>query len=319
MTAAARSWIVHLLREGVLELVLLATCAILAFATPEFLTVENLLNVLRSVSEIGIIAFGMTMVIIAGEIDLSVGSSVAFAGCLTAWLVSLGAPTPLAIAGSLASGAVIGAGIGLLRARFNVPSFITSLALLTALRGAALKMTGGFPLAPFPSWFSFLGSGYLIGIPFPAILLAVSFVAALFLMEHTVFGRSVYAVGGNPEAARLSGLDVTRVRVTVLAITGLLAAWSGVMLASRLASANPTVAVGWELDVIAAVIVGGTSLSGGSGRVWGTLVGVVFIGVMVNGMRLLDVHEDGQLIARGAVVLFAVFLSRLQAGGEGRS
>ena len=298
--------------QGILEVLLLAACIVLAFVSPDFLTVENLLNVLRSISEIGIIAFGMTMVIIAGEIDLSVGSSVAFAGCLTALLVAKGVPVPVAIAAALACGATIGGTIGLFRSRFGVPSFITSLALLTALRGAALKMTGGFSLTPFPPWYNFLGSGYVLGIPFPTILFALAFLAVLFLMSQTVFGRSVYAVGGNAEAARLSGINVSLIRVLVLSITGLLAAWSGVMLSARILSGNPTVAAGWELDVISAVIVGGTSLGGGSGRVWGTLVGVLFIGVIVNGMRLLDVHEDGQLIARGVIVALAVLLSRLQ-------
>ena len=302
----------RILRKGILEAILLVTCALLSFATPDFLTMENLSNILRSISEIGVIAFGMTMVIIAGEIDLSVGSSVAFAGCLTAWLVGKGAPVPAALALALFCGAACGALIGLFRTRFGVPSFITSLALLTALRGAALKITGGFSLTPFPAWYSFLGSGYVLGIPFPGVLFALTFLVVLFLMDHTVFGRAVYAVGGNAEAARLSGISVPRVRVLVLAFTGLLAAWSGVMLSARILSGNPTVAVGWELDVIAAVIVGGTSLSGGSGRVWGTLVGVVFIGVIINGMRLLDVHEDGQLIVRGIIVALAVLLSRLQ-------
>lgn len=301
------------LSKGMLEVLLVVACAVLAVAAPGFWSLENLMGVLRSVSEIGIIAFGMTMVIIAGEIDLSVGSAAAFSGCLVAWLVSRGVPVPIAIALALGVGALSGATIGLLRTRFAVPSFITSLALLTALRGGALQLTRGFPLAPFPEWYGFLGSGYVLGVPFPAILLAIAFLAALFLMDHTVFGRSVYAVGGNAEAARLSGIEIGRVRILALAITGALAAWSGVMLSARMLSGNPTVAVGWELDVIAAVIVGGTSLSGGTGRVWGTLIGVLFIGVIVNGMRLLDVHEDGQLIARGALVLFAVLLSRLQS------
>ena len=301
-----------LLARGILEALLVAISAVLAIVSPEFLTVENLLNVLRSVSEIGIIAFGMTMVIVAGEIDLSVGSSVAFSSCLAARLVAAGAPAALAILAALASGAAVGALIGVFRTRFGVPSFITSLALLTALRGAALEITGGFSLTPFPSWYSFLGSGYLLGVPFPAIMLALTFAAVSFLMSYTTFGRSVYAVGANAEAARLSGIAVSRVRISVLAVTGLLAAASGITLSARIVSGNPTVAAGWELDVIAAVIVGGTSLQGGSGRVWGTLVGVLFIGVIVNGMRLLDVREDGQLIARGVIVALAVLLSRVQ-------
>lgn len=301
-------------RSAILEVLLVAACVVLAIAAPEFATLENAGNILRSVAEIGVIAFGMTMVIIAGEIDLSAGSTVAFAGCLTAWLVAAGAPLPVAMAAALGAGALSGATIGALRTRFAVPSFITSLALLTILRGVSLKLSGGFPMTPFPAWFGTLGGGRLWGVPVSALIFAAVFLGVLIVMDHTVFGRMVYAVGGNAEAARLSGVPVARIKIAVLAITGCLAALSGLLLSSRLLSSTPTVAVGWELDVIAAVIVGGTSLSGGTGRVWGSLVGVLFIGVIVNGMRLLDVPEDGQLIARGAIVLFAVLLSRVQAG-----
>lgn len=300
--------------QGMLELVLLVVCIALAAAAEDFLTFANLLNVLRSVSEIGVIAFGMTLVIIAGEIDLSVGSAVAFSGCLAAYLVQVGTPTPLAIPAVLAIGFGIGCFTGLMRAKYDVPSFITSLALLTGLQGAAWKITGGFPLAPFPNWYGFIGSGYLLGVPVPAIIFAAVFAIVYFIAGYTSFGRAVYAVGGNAEAARLCGINVGGVKTMVLAITGLLAALSGIVLSSRMASGIPTAARGWELDVIAAVIVGGTSLTGGVGRVWGTLIGVVFIGVIVNGMRLLDVREDGQLIARGVIIVLAVLLSRLQQG-----
>ncbi len=307
-----RQRLTSLLLNSVLEIILLAVCIYLARRVPEFRSVENLMNVLRSISEIGVIAFGMTMVIIAGEIDLSVGSVVALAGCLTAWLVASHVWVWAAIALTLGVGFTCGASIGLMRTKYGVPSFITSLALLTALRGAALKITHGFPLTPFPEWFNFIGSGRLAGVPFPTIVLAVTFLTVYVILNHTPFGRSIYAVGGNAEAARLCGIAVGRVRVLSLAITGTLAALSGVLLSSRMMSGNPTVAAGWELDVIAAVIVGGTSLRGGSGSVWGTLVGVVFIGVIVNGMRLLDVHEDGQLIGRGVIIVLAVLLTRLR-------
>lgn len=300
------------LGQGILEIILLILCVVLTCLIPEFLSVQNLMNVLRSVSEIGVIAFGMTMVIVAGEIDLSVGSAVAFAGCLAAYLAHIGAPVPLAILLTLFVGFWIGSFTGLVRAKYGVPSFITSLALLTGLRGAALKITGGFSLTPFPQWYNFLGSGYVLGVPFPAIVFAATFGLVFLVMNYTTFGRAVYAVGGNAEAARLCGIHVSRVRIVVFGITGALAALSGIMLSSRMLAGNPTVGYGWELDVIAAVIVGGTSLSGGVGRVWGTLVGVIFIGVIVNGMRLLDVHEDGQLIAKGGIILLAVLLSRLR-------
>lgn len=306
-----------LLAHHALEGVLLITVVVMASLSPQFLTVENLMNVLRSVAEIGIIALGMTLVIVAGEIDLSVGSLVAFSGSLLAVLVAHGMPVPLAIAAALAAGFVSGSVIGILRSAFDVPSFITSLALLTVLRGAALKLTGGFPITPFEQAFNQLGSGRVAGVPVPVILLGAVFLVTYLVKEHSALGRAIHAVGSNAEAARLSGLSVARVRVFVLALTGLLAALAGVLLASRLLSGNATVAVGWELDVIAAVIVGGTSLAGGSGSLRGTLVGVIFIGVLVNGMRLLDVHEDGQLIARGVIVLLAVLGTRWQRRLEG--
>ena len=157
-----------------------------------------------------------------------------------------------------------------------------------------------------------IGSGRIYGVPFATILFTAVFVIIYILMNLTAFGRAIYAVGGNAEAARLCGLNVALVRILVLAITGLLAALSGVMLSSRMMAGNPNVASGWELDVIAAVVVGGTSLRGGVGSVWGTLVGVIFIGVVANGMLLLNVHQDGQLIARGIIIVLAVLLSRLR-------
>jgi len=308
----SRRTIAPLLLDAVLEVILLATCVFLAFRVPEFRTVENLLNILRSISEIGVIAFGMTMVIIAGEIDLSVGSVVALAGCLTAWLVQHRCPVWPAILVTLATGFACGGATGVMRARYGVPSFITSLALMSALHGAALKLTGGFPIAPFPAWYYFLGSGYVMRVPFPPVVFASAFLIVFVLLKHTAFGRSIYAVGGNAEAARLCGIPVGRIRVLVLGLTGCLAALSGVMLSSRLMSGTPTVGAGWELSVIAAVVVGGTSLRGGSGSVWGTLIGVILIGVIDNGMRLCNLHDDWQYIARGVLIVLAVLLTRLR-------
>lgn len=302
-----------LLRHSVLEIVLVAVCVFFHFQSKHFLTTDNLMLVLRTAAEIGIIAFGMTMVIIAGEIDLSVGSAVAFAGCLSTFLIERGWPIWAACAAALAVGAATGSFIGLMRVRFNVPSFITSLALLTVLAGAAFKLTdGGFPITDLPESFSFFGTETLFGVHASVFVMAGVFAVSYFVMTFTTFGRSVYAVGGNAEAARLCGISVGGVRIAVLAITGTLAALAGILLASRMGAGNPKVAIGWELDVIASVIVGGTSLSGGAGRVWGTLVGVIFIGVIVNGMRLMDVQEDGQLIARGVIILLAVVLSKMQ-------
>ena len=300
------------LSEFVMELVLVALILVLSFKAPNFFTTGNLLNILQSESMKGIIAFGMTMVIISGDIDLSVGAMVAFAGCLMAWLVQSHCPVALALPLTLLAGALVGSFTGALRVKFQVPTFITTLALLTGLRGAALMLTGGFALTPFPDAYNFLGGGVIGGIPFPALVFGAVFVVVWFGMNYTAFGRTVYAVGGNAEATRLSGINVARVRVIVLALTSMLAALAGILLSSRMLSGDPTVAAGWELDVIAAVIIGGTSLFGGAGSIRGTLVGVIFIGVIANGMTLLNVPIYGQYIVRGALILAAVLLSQWQ-------
>ena len=297
--------------QGIMEIVLLLICIGLAFTAPNFFSLGNLLNILQNESMKGLIAFGMTMVIISGDIDLSVASMVAFAGCLLAFLTKAGVPLALGIPLTLLVGALIGAFTGFLRAQFRVPTFISTLALLTGLRGAALMLTGGFALTPYSEGFNFLGGGRLFGIPFPAIVFLITFAIAHFVMNYTAFGRAIYAVGGNAEATRLSGINVGRIRVAVMAITAMLAALAGTMLSSRMLSGDPTVAQGWELDVIAAVIIGGTSLSGGAGKVWGTFIGVIFIGVIVNGMTLLNVPPYGQYLVRGFLILAAVMLSQL--------
>lgn len=311
-----------LFTNGILEIILVLLCVVLAVTASGFLTAENLLNVLRNVSMQGVIAFGMTMVIISGEIDLSVGSAVAFSACLTAFLTQklstewaslpIMPAIAIAIVFALIIGFFLGVFTGFMRTRYQVPSFITTLALMTGLSGAAELITNGFPLTPFPSWYNFIGGGYLVGIPFPALLFLLTFVVLQFLMNYTAFGRSVYAVGGNAEAARLSGINVSRVKIMVLGITALLAALSGIMVSSEIMSGTATTAKGWELDVIAAVIIGGTSLMGGVGRIWGTMVGVVFLGVLMNGMTLLNVSEYWQHVVRGVIILVAVLLNLLQ-------
>lgn len=296
----------------IMEGVLLLLCLYLAWKAPHFATLENALTVLRSVSMQGLIAFGMTLVIIVGEIDLSVGAMVAFSGCLVAWMTQKGFPIPLGILSSIAVGGGLGAFTGIMRNQFQVPSFITTLALLTGLKGCSLKLTGGFPITSFPESYSFLGSGYVLFIPFPVLIFALGFLAFHLLTRYTVFGRAMYASGSSPEAAKLAGISVSRMRIIVLCITGMLAGWSGVMLSARIMSGTPSATDGWELDIIAAVIIGGTSLKGGRGTIWGTLIGVIFIGVVVNGMTLLDVPVYNQYIIRGMLIFAAVLLNRAQ-------
>ncbi|MBI5831823.1 MAG: ABC transporter permease [Armatimonadetes bacterium] len=313
-----RAW-----RPSLIEVVLAVLCIALALGAPGFGRADNLLNVLRSVSMQGIIALGMTMAIIAGEIDLSVGSAVAFAGCLcaklTAWLSgSAGLAMPLAVTlaclASLGVGTGVGAASGWLRNRYGVPTFIITLAWMTVLKGAAELITNGFPLTPFPEWFNFLGGGRIGGVPVPALVFVGVFALVWTLMHRTTLGRAIYAVGGNVDAARLSGLNVGRVKIAALAAVGLLAALGGVLQASQIMSGSATTAVGWELDVISAVIIGGTSLMGGSGTVRGTLVGVIFLGVLVNGMTLLNYTEYWQHVVRGGLILAAVLVNTAPAG-----
>lgn len=301
-----------------MEIILLVLVVVLVAFAPGFATVGNFFNVLRTVSMLGIIAFGMTAVIISGEIDLSIGASAGLAGCVVAWFCDQymddwGELATVAVGSlvALAIGFMTGVFTGKIREWFNVPTFITTLALFTALRGAANLVTGGFPMPSFPSWFYFFGAGDLFGVPFPVYVFLAVFAAMHFLMKYTGFGRAVYAVGGNAEAARLSGIDVSTTKTMALAITGTLAALSGILLASQVGSGIGTMATGMELDVISATIIGGTSLYGGKGRIWGTLLGVLFLGCIANGMTLLNVSEYWQYVVRGGIILGAVLLNQI--------
>ena len=253
-----------MLKIYTMEAILLVIVVVLVVFAPGFATLGNFFNVLRTVSMLGIIAFGMTAVIIAGEIDLSVGAAVALAGCVVAWFsgalsTRIGSVAAVAIGVLVAMtlGFLTGVFTGSMRRWFNVPTFITTLALFTALRGAANLITGGFPLTDLPDWFGFLGAGDLFGVPFPVYVFLTVFVLMHLLMKFTSFGRAVYAVGGNAEAARLSGIDVFFVKTMTLAITGVLAAVTGTLIASQIGSGTGNTATGMELDVIAATIIGG--------------------------------------------------------------
>jgi ribose/xylose/arabinose/galactoside ABC-type transport system permease subunit len=315
LSVARRSLDLKLLAMESILVLLLITLVIVA---PGFASLDNILNVFRTVSMLGIVAFGMTAVIISGEIDLSVGAGAGLAGCIVAWFAgafstSIGPIWAVLIgtAVALSIGYLTGVFTGRILQLLNVPTFITTLALFTALRGAANLVTGGFPLPTFPDWFSFFGAGDLFGVPFPVYLLAIIFVLMHVIMKYTTFGREIYAVGGNAEAARLSGIDVAGVKTKALAVTGALAALSGILLASQVGSGVGTMATGMELDVISATIIGGTSLHGGKGRIWGTLLGVVFLGCIANGMTLLNVSEYWQYVVRGAIILGAVLLNQI--------
>ncbi|GAF11710.1 LOW QUALITY PROTEIN: ribose ABC transport system, permease protein RbsC [Bacillus sp. JCM 19045] len=286
--------------------------AVISILNPDFLSTSNLLNVLRQVSINALIAFGMTFVILTGGIDLSVGAILAFSGAVTATLLASGMDQILAILIGLLVGAGLGAINGIIIAKGKVAPFIATLATMTVYRGATLMFTDGRPVSNLgdSSLFQMIGGGYFFGIPMPAITMLVSFVILYLILKKTTFGRRVYAVGGNEEASILSGIKVDRIKIYVYSLTGFLAAVAGVILTSRLNSASQRQGRMFELDAIAAVVLGGTSLTGGRGWIVGTLIGALIIGVLNNGLNLLGVSSFFQQVVKGSVILLAVLLDR---------
>ncbi len=294
-------------------------CLVLAVINENFLSQRNILNVLRQASINGILAIGMTFVILARGIDLSVGSVVALAGIISASLATTsstamvaGGPYPalLALAVGLGVGALCGMVSGIVVARFNVPSFVATLGMLSAARGLTLLYAGGKPVPALTPEFRFIGSGSLGGIPMPVIIFAVVFIVAWWVLNNSRFGRHVYAAGGNPHAAIVSGISVFRVRLSVFVISGTLAGLAGMVLAARTGSALTQAGIAYELDAIAAVVIGGTSLAGGVGRVTGTLIGALLIGVMNNGLDLMGVESYYQQVIKGILIVAAVMLDQ---------
>ena len=284
----------------------------LSFATPKFLTTSNVINVLRQISYQGIIAVGMTMILIMGQIDLSVGSIVAFAAVVNALLLKSGVAIPASLLCTLVISSVWGLLNGYVMARFRLHAFLVTLATMTLIRGVTYTLTGGYPVGGLPHGFFVYGAGQIGIVPLPVLYMFVIFAAGSFVLSSTTFGRSIYAIGGNEDAARLSGINVMRVKVGVFVVCAFVSAIAGLVLSSRLMAGSPEIGIGWELDVIAAVIIGGTNIFGGEGKLSGTFLGVLFIGVLTNGMILLDVTPYMQLVVRGLVILSAVILNSLQ-------
>ena len=312
------------LKDFALEVILLAIIAFLVVWAPGFATWDNFMNIFRSAAMTGIIAFGMTFVIISGEIDISVGSEIAFFGCLCAVITQAltdaswppEVAIPLGVLVCLAVAMFCGGFTGWIRHRLNVPTFITTLAWMAALRGGAYLLTGSFPVTPYPEWFFFFGSGIIFGVPFQVFVFLIIFAATWFVSNYTVFGRSVYAVGGNAESARLSGINVLKTRMIVMMMTSVFAVLSAIMVSSQIQAGNPTVGVTWEFTVISACVIGGVSLMGGKGRIWGTFVGVLFLEIILNGMTLLNIDEYWQYVARALLILGAVLIYQLQEAGK---
>jgi ribose transport system permease protein len=286
--------------------------AIVSILNPSFLEPLNLLNLLRQVAINALIAFGMTFVILTGGIDLSVGSILALSSALIAGMIVSGIDPILAILIGCILGAIMGAINGLLITKGKMAPFIATLATMTIFRGLTLVYTDGNPITGLGENYAFqlFGRGYFLGIPVPSITMIIAFAVLWVILHKTSFGRKTYAIGGNEKAALISGIKVPRVKVMIYALAGLLSALAGAILTSRLNSAQPTAGTSYELDAIAAVVLGGTSLSGGRGLIVGTLIGALIIGTLNNGLNLLGVSSFFQMVVKGVVILIAVLIDR---------
>lgn len=289
---------------------LVILCAVITFVSPAFMTLSNITNVFTQVSTNAIIAVGMTFVILTGGIDLSVGSTVAISGALAASIIKSTNNIFLAVLAAGAVGIVIGLINGLLISKGKLQAFIATLATMTIFRGATLVFTNGTPISKLPEKFVEIGNGKLGFIPIPVIITVIVLIIAIYVLTQTRFGRYLYALGGNEDSARLSGINTTKIKTLVYVISGFASSIAGVIIASRIGSASPNAGTGFELDAIAAVVIGGTSLAGGEGRITGTIIGALIIGVLNNGLNLMNVSPFYQSIVKGLVILIAVLLDK---------
>ncbi|WHA43497.1 ABC transporter permease [Agrobacterium larrymoorei] len=314
-----------IVQEYGIFLAFLLLSIILSISNEYFLTSGNISNILLQTSINGVLAIGMTFVILTRGIDLSVGSVVALAGIVSGSLATtsatagvFGAPYPAYLA--MVVGILVGLGcgtiVGIIVSRFAVPAFVATLGMLSAARGMTLIYGGGKPVPGLTPSFRWIGTGDVFGIPMPVVILAFVFIVSWWVLNRTRFGRYIYAVGGNPHAAKTSGINVTRIRFAVYTISGALAGLAGMMLSARTGSALPQAGVAYELDAIAAVVIGGTSLSGGVGRVTGTLIGALIIGVMNNGLDLMGIQSYYQQVIKGALIVGAVMLDQKRNHGQ---
>lgn len=298
----------NIVSEYGIVLALFALILVIGIISPEFRTVDNFLSLLRQSSINGFIAFGMTCVILSDGIDLSVGSVLALTSAFCASFMTNGIPAPAAMLLALLIGVAFGCVSGFLVTYGKIQAFIATLVTQIVFRGFTMIFTEGKPISNLGDsfFFKFFGKGSLFGIPFPVILFVVVFLIMWFVLEKTTFGRRLYATGSNAAAAKLAGVNINKTKLAAYAISGFMAALSGLVLLSRLGSAQPRSGEGYELDAIAATAVGGTSMSGGRGRIWGTFVGILIIAVLNNGLNILGVSSYWQEVVKGAVILVAV-------------
>ena len=299
---------------------LLIICIVISIKSPQFLTQKNIMNVLRQISSNMFLACGMTMILIAGGIDLSVGSTIAIIGVIAGTIIGKGVPIWAVILICLLIGAAIGAVNGTIISRTTLPPFIVTFSMMSILRGATYVYTGGTTVRiDNRSWIN-LGTGYAFGIlPLPVIYLAVVFILVWLILNKTVLGRHIYAVGGNEKAARFSGVNVVNVRLFVYIFSGIMGALAGMVLCARSYSGNPLAGDGAEMDAIAACVLGGASMAGGYGYVGGTLIGALIIGLLNNGLNLMKIDSYWQIILKGVVILAAVYVDYLKNLKKGKA
>lgn len=290
-------------------LILCAFLAINPTTSNAFLSTKNIFNVLRQISTNLYLACGMTMVIILGGIDLSVGSIIALSGCISAGCVArYNLPLAVAILIGISIGLIVGMLNGVVICKTTIPPFIVTLATMNVVKGFAYVYTGGSPVRVVSKEWQFLGAGYIGPFPTPVIILGGVLIITAIIMNKTKFGRHIYAVGGNQQAAQFSGINVAKVKFGVHAFSGLMAGLAGVVLASRMYSGQPTAGDGAEMDAIAAVVVGGTSMAGGYGKIGGTIIGALIIGILNNGLNLMNINSFWQYVVKGSVILLAVYI-----------
>ena len=304
LSADARSFAHRLFALGLL-------CLLLAVASDAFLTLGNILNVLRQASLLFLLASGVTLVILTGGLDLSVGANVAMSACVAATVMKATGSTLLGVVAGLGTGALIGLANGLLVAMLRIPPFIATYGMLWVLHGVTYWFMAGETIHGFPPAFRAIGSGYLWGVPIPVYLMLAFLVAGTAMSQKTTYGQEIYAIGANPVAARLSGVPVKRRLVLVYLVSGAMAGIASLVFLARLNSAEGDIGEALTLPAIAAVLIGGTSLFGGVGRVSGTLVGAIILTLVLNGMNLLTVSANWQPLVTGVIVVLAVFLDTL--------
>ncbi|WP_070000242.1 ABC transporter permease [Cellulosilyticum sp. I15G10I2] len=290
---------------------LIALIVFFSIVTDSFLTSVNIMNVLRQVAIIGMCSVGMTFVILTGGIDLSVGSVIGVSAVTAATLMGGGTHPILACLVALVIGFVIGLINGVLINELDMFPMIATLGMMTLLRGVAYLISGGKPVYGIPKSFLFLGQGYISYFPVPVIIMAIVFIVGFIILNKTVFGRTVYGTGGNQEASRLSGVSVKKVKYKIYAIEGILAAAAGIILVSRVNSGQPAAGQSYEMDIITACVLGGVSINGGEGKIGGVLIGVLIMGILTNGMILMNVNEFWQWVVKGGVLLLAVAIDKV--------